>query len=201
MSLSSREHLAALTGQLESLAGEVPRLERWGRQLAVVLLGGGRLLAVGNGGSAAQAQHLTGELVGRYVTERRPLSALALHADTSSFTAIANDYGPEEAFARQVRAHGRPGDVLLALTTSGRSRNVVAALEAAGEFGITTWALTGRAPNPAHGVADDALAVGSESVPTIQEIHQVALHLLCGALDEELASIEPAGEPLYRPGS
>ena len=194
MSVSSREHLAALAGQLEALDSEVPRLERWGRELGAVLLGGGRLLAVGNGGSAAQAQHLTGELVGRYVTERRPLSALALHADTSSFTAIANDYGPHEAFARQVRAHGRPGDVLLALTTSGRSTNVVAALEAAGESSITTWALTGPAPNPAHDIADDAIAVGSPNVPTIQEIHQVALHLLCGALDAAIASTIASGD-------
>src|SRR5436190_9240631 len=181
MSLSSREHLAALTGQLESLAGEVPRLERWGRQLAVVLLGGGRLLAVGNGGSAAQAQHLTGELVGRYVTERRPLSALALHADTSSFTAIANDYGPEEAFARQVRAHGRRGDVLLALSTSGRSPNVLSAVRAARSIGVTTWSLTGPGPNPLAELSDEAVSVAAPSTATVQELHLVALHMVCCA--------------------
>jgi D-sedoheptulose 7-phosphate isomerase len=184
--LSSREHLAALAEPLAALEGEVDRLERWGRHLAGILVRGGRLLAAGNGGSAAQAQHLTGELVGRYLTERRPLSAFALHADTSTLTAIGNDYGAEEAFARQVRAHGRPGDVLLVLSTSGRSENVLAALEAASAAGLTTWALTGPAPNPAHEAADDALAVDSPNLPTIQEIHQIAIHLLCGAVDAEL---------------
>ena len=98
------------------------------------------------GGSAAQAQHLTAELVGRYETEREPLSAICLHADTSSLTAISNDYGVDEAFARQVRAHGNPGDVLIALSTSGRSSNVLAAVAAAHERGLETWALTRRPP-------------------------------------------------------
>jgi D-sedoheptulose 7-phosphate isomerase len=93
------------------------RIESWGRHLAGVLSGGGRLLACGNGGSAAEAQHLTGELVGRFLHDRRPLSAIALHADTSALTAIGNDYGETELFARQVVAHGRPGDVLVALST------------------------------------------------------------------------------------
>ena len=120
-------HLAALHEPIGALENELVKVDAWGAELAGVLTDGGRLLAVGNGGSAAQAQHLTGELVGRYAAERRPLSAIALHADTSSLTAISNDYGPAEAFARQVRAHGRAGDVLLALSTSGRSPNVLAA--------------------------------------------------------------------------
>jgi len=185
---SSLEHLARLTAALRAFGAEVPRIERWGRQLADTVLRGGRLLAAGNGGSAAEAQHLTGELVGRYTTERRPFSALALHADSSSFTAIGNDYGAEEAFSRQVHAHGRPGDVLLVLTTSGRSPNVLAALEAGAEIGLTTWALTGRAPNPAQELADDALAVDA-SGPTVQEVHLVAIHLLCAALDAALPSL------------
>ena len=184
--VSGREHLAALAEPLAALAADIDRIERWGRHLAGILARGGRLLAAGNGGSAAQAQHLTCELVGRYVTERRPLSALALHAETSSLTAIANDYGADDAFARQVRAHGRPGDVLVVLTTSGTSPNVLAALEAAGEVGMTTWALTGRAPNPAKELADDAVSV-SARMPTVQEVHQVVIHVLCGAVDAELA--------------
>src|SRR5690606_6571901 len=119
-----REHLAALLDALAGLREEIDAIEVWGERLAAALADGGRLLAVGNGGSAAEAQHLTAELVGRFALERQPLSAICLHADTSSLTAIANDYGAEEAFARQVRAHGRPGDVLIALSTSGRSRNV-----------------------------------------------------------------------------
>ena len=186
--LSSREHLAALAGPLADLDGEIARIETWGRELARVLAGGGRLLAAGNGGSAAQAQHLATELVGRYRDDARaPLSAIALCADMSSVTAIGNDYGAEEAFARQVRAHGRPGDVLVALSTSGRSPNVVAAVETARDCAMTTWALTGRAPNALADAAEDFLAVDSDYAPTVQEIHQVVLHLLCGVVDVEVA--------------
>jgi D-sedoheptulose 7-phosphate isomerase len=180
------EHLAALIDSLHRLEGEVEVLAGWGERLASRLLEGGRLLAVGNGGSAAQAQHLTAELVGRYETEREPLSAICLHADTSSLTAICNDYGIEEAFARQVRAHGNAGDVLIALSTSGRSANVLAAVRAARERGLETWALTGAAPNPLADLADEAVALDCASTATVQELHQVALHLVCGAVDREV---------------
>ncbi|MDQ4130592.1 MAG: SIS domain-containing protein, partial [Actinomycetota bacterium] len=126
--LHGSSHVGALIDTLGHILTELPVLEGWGRELAHILRSGGRLLAVGNGGSAAQAQHLTAELVGRYRDDRRPFSAISLHADTSSLTAIANDYGIEAAFARQVVAHGREGDVLIALSTSGHSRNVVAAV-------------------------------------------------------------------------
>ncbi|MFL5818841.1 MAG: SIS domain-containing protein [Conexibacter sp.] len=176
-------------------------MELWGERLADVLTAGGRLLAVGNGGSAAQAQHLTAELVGRYRTERQPLSAICLHGDTSSLTAIANDYGSDEAFARQVRGHGRPGDVLIALSTSGRSSNVVRAVEAANALGMATWALTGAEPNPLADLCDDALRVRSADAATTQELHLVALHVLCGAVDRELALRVPAApaEPAATP--
>ena len=187
---SGVRHLRGLREGLGALEDGADQLERWGRQLAATLLADGRLLAVGNGGSAAQAQHLTAELVGRFETERRALSALCLHADTSSLTAIANDYGPEEAFARQVRAHGRPGDVLVALSTSGRSPNVLAAVEAAAEMGITTWALTGDAPNPLAEICDDALCLPGASTATVQELQLVALHMVCGAVDREVARSE-----------
>jgi glycosyltransferase involved in cell wall biosynthesis/phosphoheptose isomerase len=181
------EHLTALTDSLRRLEGEVGRLSDWGQRLAARLLDGGRLLAAGNGGSAAQAQHLTAELVGRYETERIPLSAICLHGDTSSLTAIANDYGVGEAFARQVRAHARPGDVVLCLSTSGRSENVVAAAHAAHGCGAEAWGLTGPAPNPLADACDDCIAVDGPSTATIQELHQVAIHLLCGAVDREVA--------------
>jgi D-sedoheptulose 7-phosphate isomerase len=190
--VTGRAHLAALAEPLRALERDVDRVDAWGRHLARVLAGGGRLLAVGNGGSAAQAQHLTSELVGRYRDDRPPLSALALHAESSSFTAICNDYGGEHAFARQVRAHGRPGDVLLALTTSGRSPNVVSAVEAALEGGLTAWALTGPRPNPVCELADDAVCVHARATATIQEVHQVAVHLLCAAVDVELGVVSPA---------
>ncbi len=188
------EHMAALEAPLVELRSECERIEAWGARLARILLAGGRLLAVGNGGSAAQAQHLTGELVGRYVDERAPLSAIALHAESSSLTAIANDYGPEEPYRRQVRAHGRPGDVLLALSTSGGSSNVLAAAGAAAEMELTTWALTGPGPNPLSSACDDAVCVDAPSTATVQEVHLVAVHLLCAAVDAHVraAALPPA---------
>jgi D-sedoheptulose 7-phosphate isomerase len=195
---TGRAHLAALTAALASLEAEVERIDGWGRRLAGVLRGGGRLLAVGNGGSAALAQHLTSELVGRYRDDRLAFSALALHAEGASLTSITNDYGAEEAFARQVRAHGRPGDVLVALSTSGHSSNVLAAVEAAQGCEMITWALTGRAPNPLADRCDEALCVDAPATATVQEVHQVVVHLICAALDCEVGA---STELRYAPGS
>jgi phosphoheptose isomerase len=198
---SGGEHLGALQAALQGLESESERLEHWGRTLAGRLLDGGRLLAVGNGGSAAQAQHLTAELVGRYQTDRRPLSALCLHSDGSSFTAICNDYGAEEAFARQVHAHARPGDVLLALSTSGRSPNVLAAVRAAAECGVTTWGVTGAAPNPLAELCDDAICLAGPTTATIQELHLVGIHMLCAAVDREVALRDGGEAQRARPAS
>jgi phosphoheptose isomerase/ADP-heptose:LPS heptosyltransferase len=178
------EHFATLGAAAERMRFAAPKIESWGRHLAAVLGAGGRLLACGNGGSAAEAQHLTGELVGKFRNDRRPLSAIALHADTSSGTAIINDYGETEYFARQVRAHGRPGDVLVALSTSGGSQNVVTAAKNAHEIGVTTWALTGPAPNPLAALCDDVIAVDAPTTATVQEMHLVLVHALCLALDD-----------------
>jgi D-sedoheptulose 7-phosphate isomerase len=186
--MTGREHLAALRDALAALESEASMLETWGRRLADTLVGGGRLLAAGNGGSAAEAQHLTAELVGRYSCERMPLSAVALHADTSSLTAIANDYGPREAFARQVRAHGRPGDVLLALSTSGQSPNVLHAVEAARAGQLETWAMTGDGPNALSRRCDEALLVPGPPA-TVQEAHLVAIHLVCTAVDARVQEL------------
>jgi D-sedoheptulose 7-phosphate isomerase len=180
-------HLEMLTSALRGFDASVPTLRGWGETAARVLGGGGRLLACGNGGSAEQAQHLTSELVGRYQHDRQPLAALPLHADLAALTAIGNDYGPDEVFARQVRAHGRPGDILVCLSTSGSSRNVVAAAAAAAERGLVTWALTGPAPNPLASVCADAIAVDADAVCTIQEVHLAAIHILCDAIDSALA--------------
>lgn len=185
---SAHEHLDATRRALDEFTTALPTLERWGRQLAERLPAGARLLVAGNGGSAAEAQHLTAELVGRYADERMPLSAIALHAETSSVTAIANDYGVDEVFRRQVLAHGRPGDVLLLLSTSGRSPNVLAAAEAARSIGITTWALTGPVPNALGELVDDVVAVPAGSTATIQELHLVAVHLICAAVDVALGA-------------
>lgn len=179
------EHLRAITPALESLVAGADTLAGWGVELADRLLAGGRLLAAGNGGSAAEAQHLTAELVGRFDGEREPFSAISLHAESSAVTAIANDYGFDQLFARQVRAHGRPGDVLVLLSTSGRSANLLHAAEAAREIGITTWALTGTGPNPLTECTDAHVALAASSA-SAQEGHLIALHALCRAFDAEV---------------
>jgi D-sedoheptulose 7-phosphate isomerase len=181
-------HLTALSEALIAVEAELPRVERWGAHLATVLGTGGRLLAAGNGGSAAQAEHLAAELLGRYRSNRRPLSGLALATEGAALTAIDNDFGPDDVFTRQVEAHGRPGDVFVALSTSGRSSNVLAAVATARAAGMTTWGLTGATPNPLAGDCDDVIAVPSVSVATVQEVHQVVIHLLCAALDRALAA-------------
>lgn len=180
-------HIDALVATLTACGPELSRTtQRWGRQLADLLPSGHRLLAAGNGGSAAQAQHLTAELVGRYRDDRGPFSALALHAETSTLTAVLNDYGADEMYARQVAAHGRPGDVLVLLSTSGRSPNVLRAAQAGRAAGLTVWALTGRGPNPLAGLADESIVVDGPSTATVQEVHLVGLHLICAALDVAL---------------
>jgi phosphoheptose isomerase len=179
-------HIDELCRALAVFRQSTELIEALGRRLAWVLDSGGRLLAVGNGGSAAEAQHLTAELVGRFEGERRPMSALCLSAETSSLTAILNDYGPDEVFARQVDAHGRPGDVLIALSTSGRSRNVLRAAESARVAGLDVWAFTGAVPNPLASVADFAVPVIARSTAVIQEVHLVAVHALCAAVDAHL---------------
>src|SRR5690606_11586296 len=163
-----------------------------GQRLASVFLRGGRLLAAGNGGSAAHAQHLTSELVGRYRDDRTPLPALCLHGDASSVTTIVNDFGPDEVFARQVAAHGRRGDVLVALSTSGRSPNLLAAARTAATAGLWTVALTGARPNPLADLADDVVAVDAATTAAVQEAHQVVVHLVCAALDVALGVARPA---------
>jgi D-sedoheptulose 7-phosphate isomerase len=178
-------HLDRLAAAIEIFRREAGRLTRWGEHLAGVLVHGGRLLVAGNGGSAAEAQHLTAELVGKLRNDRRALSAIALHAETSSVTAIGNDYGYERIFARQVEAHGRPGDVLLLLSTSGRSRNLLAAADAARQAGVSSWAMTGALPNPLAVRCDETLAVPADS-QTAQELHLVAVHVLAEQVDAAL---------------
>ncbi len=179
-------HLDDLRAALESFEEEVPTIERWGAELARRLSAGGRLLTLGNGGSAAHAGHLASELVGRYCADREPFSAIALPVDGAALTALTNDFGPEDMFARQVRAHARPGDVIVAFSTSGRSPNVLAAVRAARHLGAVVWSLTGSSPNPLAEASTDSLAVEAAATPTVQEVHQVALHLLCQAFDDSL---------------
>lgn len=181
-----RLHLDNVVPALESLRAQSGRLAAWGVELAQRLLRGQRLLAAGNGGSAAEAQHLTAELVGRFDGERAPFSAISLHAETSALTALANDYGYDQVFARQVRAHGRSGDVLLLLSTSGQSPNLLRAVEAAERLNITTWALTGPGPNPLAEACDEAVMIDALNA-NAQEGHLIALHAVCRAFDLEVS--------------
>jgi D-sedoheptulose 7-phosphate isomerase len=187
------EHLEQLSAALPGYRQEAAQLSTWGRGLAVMLSNGGRLLAAGNGGSAAQASHLAAELVGKLDADRAPLSALALNAETCGVTAIANDYGYPEIFARQVRAHGRRGDVLVLLSTSGRSANVLAAARAGLGLGLQVWGLTGCPPNPLCDLTHRCLAVPSQDTQVVQELHLTAIHVLCGYVDEALGVRPKAG--------
>lgn len=182
-------HLAGLASALLPYREAAGKLAQWGGELAWRLGGGGRLLVAGNGGSAAEAQHLAAELVGKLRDDRTPLSAVALCAETSSLTAIGNDYGYDEVFARQVRAHGRPGDILLLLSTSGRSANLVQAARAGWEIGATCWALTGPSPNPLADICADVLAVPSPDPQVVQELHLVSAHVLCEHVDANLPAV------------
>ncbi len=184
----AHEHLAALRRAVLRFDSCVDIAHRWGGELASLLPAGARLLAAGNGGSAAQAQHLTAELVGRYREDRIPLSAICLSAETSSLTAIINDYPPEELFARQVQAHGREGDVLVLMSTSGRSPNLLSAAVRGHRAGMRVWAFTGPQPNPLATQADEVLAVDAPLTATVQELHLVALHIVCAALDAKLSA-------------
>jgi D-sedoheptulose 7-phosphate isomerase len=179
-------HLDHLRAALDGFDRCVDVVDAWGVRLAAILDAGGRLLAAGNGGSAAQAQHLTAELVGRYRKDRPPFSAICLTAETSSLTAICNDYPASELFARQVEAHGRPGDVLVLMSTSGTSANVVEAAERGRRAGLHVWSMTGPGPNPLADASTEACTVEAPFTATVQELHLVALHIMCAALDRTL---------------
>ncbi|HJU84801.1 MAG TPA: D-sedoheptulose 7-phosphate isomerase [Holophagaceae bacterium] len=144
---------------------------------------GCKILVCGNGGSAADAQHLAAELSGRYLKERRALAGLALTTDTSALTAIGNDYAFDAIFSRQVEALGRPGDLLIGISTSGNSANVIKAVEAAKALGMGTLGLLGRDGGKLKGLVDDALVVPSTVTARIQEVHQMVYHFWCEALD------------------
>jgi D-sedoheptulose 7-phosphate isomerase len=151
------------------------------------LRGGGKLLVFGNGGSAADAQHVAAELVGRFERERSGLAAVALTTDASVLTSVGNDYGFDRVFARQVEGLGRRGDVAFGITTSGRSANIVAALASARERGLRTIALTGRDGGPAGQAADVHVNVPSDSTARVQEVHRTLLHAICALVEKAMA--------------
>jgi D-sedoheptulose 7-phosphate isomerase len=175
--------------KLESSPLLVAPLTRAATVMAEALRQGGKVLACGNGGSAADAQHFAAELVNRFEVERPPLAALALTTDTSTLTSIANDYAYAQVFSKQLRALGRRGDVLLAISTSGNSANVLEAIGAAHELGLRVVALTGMGGGKIGAAleADDVLlAVPHKSTARIQEVHLLMLHCLCDAIDLQL---------------
>jgi len=197
---------AALTDRSTALAGALERLNARAQVVAEIaalltatLRRGGKLLVAGNGGSAAEAQHFATELVGRFRRERDAYAVVALTADTAVLTAVANDYGFEEVFARQVRALGRVGDALLLFSTSGESENVVRAAAAGRALGLTVVAVTGGRPNRLARAADLAVRVPTDDTPLAQELHVVLLHLLCDLVEADLAAsprLRPAPAPV-----
>lgn len=158
-------------------------------QMFQALIAGRKIMACGNGGSAADSQHFTAELISRFERERPPLAAVSLTTDTSALTAIGNDYSFDEVFAKQVRGLGQPGDVLLGITTSGNSRNVLRAIETAHEREITCIVLTGRDGGQVTammGAKDVHICVQSKSTARIQEVHGIIIHCLCDLIDHQL---------------
>jgi D-sedoheptulose 7-phosphate isomerase len=174
---------ARLHGESVSAAGPAAAAAE---AMVAALRGGGRILACGNGGSAADAQHFAAELVGRFERERAAMAAIALTTDTSILTAIANDYDYSRVFARQVEALGRRGDVLLGISTSGGSASVLAAFEAAKAAGVTTVALTGRDGGRVGAAADIHVNVPAASTARVQEVHRTLLHAVCALIEREL---------------
>ncbi len=172
--------------KLAALSVMAASIETAARRMAECLLADGKVMACGNGGSAADSQHFAAELVNRFEKERPPLAAIALTTDTSTLTSIANDYRYEDVFAKQIQALGRPGDILLAISTSGNSPNVIEAIHAAHARGVTVVALTGRGGGKIAALlgADDIhLCVPAERTARIQEVHLLTIHCLCDGID------------------
>ncbi|MFN2493922.1 MAG: SIS domain-containing protein [Pyrinomonadaceae bacterium] len=182
---SLEEHLAAIQSLLDSKLGEI---ERAGSLMCETLGTGRKILLCGNGGSAADAQHIAAELVGRYEQQRRAFPAIALTTDTSALTALSNDFGYEEVFARQVRALANPGDLLIAISTSGKSANIIRAAEQARVIGCKIIGLAGGSGEPLASYCDLSIVVPSDRTARVQEAHITIGHLLCEMVDNFCAT-------------
>ncbi len=178
---SLQEHLATIQKLLDAA---LPEIERSGQMICEALTSGGKVLLCGNGGSAADAQHIAAELVGCYEKQRRSWPAIALTTDTSALTAVSNDLGYEQVFARQVAGLAQAGDLLIAISTSGKSKNVLRAAEKARELSCKTIALTGVTPDPLGSLCDVAVAVPSSRTSRVQEAHITIGHLWCEMVDQ-----------------
>jgi D-sedoheptulose 7-phosphate isomerase len=186
-SKSIAEHLEVV----RQIDGMQPVLEAIARAMCSTLRAGGKILWCGNGGSAADSQHLAAEIVGRYRRERRGLSSIALTTDTSILTSVGNDYGFEAVFSRQVEALGSEGDILVGISTSGNSRNVLAALETARALGLVTVAFTGAGGGRMAPLADHLFAVDSRETARVQEAHILAGHMICDWIELDWVSAHP----------
>jgi len=175
-----RDHLLVV----ESLLDISPLIEKISAMLLSGMKHGGQIFLCGNGGSAADAQHIAAELVGRFAHQRRGLPAIALTTDTSALTSIGNDFGFEHVFARQVEALAREGDILIGISTSGNSRNVIEAVKAARAMGVTTIGLLGGSGGALKDMVDHALVIPSPDTPRIQECHILVGHIWCAMIDE-----------------
>lgn len=179
-------HFRQAAENFRKLEAEIDFIAQAADRLVTCLGTGGKVMFCGNGGSAADSQHLAAELMGRYLRDRNPLPALSLTVDTSALTAIGNDYGYAEVFARQLRGIGRKGDVLVGLSTSGNSENVLRAVHAAKDIGIASIALTGEAGGKLAEAADLCIRVPSGKTSEIQEMHIAIGHLLCGLIEDAI---------------
>jgi D-sedoheptulose 7-phosphate isomerase len=189
-----RAHLKQSLAGLERANGDAALLATAGAiasAMIAALRAGNKILLIGNGGSAADAQHIAAEIIGRYKQDRPAYAALALTTDTSALTAIANDYGFEQVFARQIEGLGQRGDVLLAISTSGRSANIVAALRTARERGLVTIGFTGSKGQSLGALCDHLLVSPSDDTPVIQQIHLTVAHGICDQIEQSMMR-EPA---------
>lgn len=183
------QKLLEMVMHFSRLPALAPEIEQAAQMMVSSLTRGGKIFFCGNGGSAADAQHLAAELVGRFMLERAPLSAWALTANTSSLTAIANDYSYDDVFARQLKGLGSPGDVLIGISTSGNSRNILRAIIAAKEMQVTVIGMTGETGGKMAEMCDLCIMVPSSLTPRIQEMHIAVGHLLCEIVEIELANV------------
>ena len=184
MYLSAQQYFHRVAENFALLGELSPVVDRAAAAMVEAVRGGQKVMFCGNGGSAADAQHLAAELMGRYLKDRSPLAAVALTVDTSALTAIANDYGYEDVFSRQLRGLGRRGDLLVALSSSGNSANVLRAVEAARALGIVTIGMTGRSGGQLRGACDIAICVPADETNHIQEMHIAVGPYLCGFVED-----------------
>jgi D-sedoheptulose 7-phosphate isomerase len=183
-----KEYCSSVSKNFEALAELEPSVLAASELIKTTLRAGHKVIFCGNGGSAADSQHLAAELIGRFAFDRAPLAALALTVDTSALTAIGNDYSYDEIFARQLRGIGKAGDVLVGISTSGNSKNVLRALEVARDIGVATIGFTGKLGGAMRQLCDVCIAVPSTKTNHIQEMHIAVGHVICGTVEQDLCA-------------